>query len=242
MGTQSRTPSDRVAQLAFDVTDPTVPCVAASERFGCRFQLEEFIPRDGGRYAEFYSIDGVDPDDLMELVSAHEDSEGQFITREDDGGLLELVVDDTCPALELAELGALPRRVDCTDGCLEIEAEVPAQYNAAEIASQFLEAYPSADLQRQRHKDQFAPLFSRRELDRAIESRLTDRQAEVLTTAHRNGYYEWPREATAEELAAELDISPATFSEHLRAAERVLVTMLFETVPSGSGRETVVNG
>ncbi|MFB6281019.1 MAG: helix-turn-helix domain-containing protein [Haloferacaceae archaeon] len=49
--------------------------------------------------------------------------------------------------------------------------------------------------------------------------RLTDRQREVLRTAHGMGYFEYPRRASAEAVAAELDIAPSTFAEHLAAAQ-----------------------
>lgn len=49
---------------------------------------------------------------------------------------------------------------------------------------------------------------------------LTDRQRDVLETAFEMGYYEVPRGATTDALAAELDLDPSTVSEHLRRAER----------------------
>ena len=52
---------------------------------------------------------------------------------------------------------------------------------------------------------------------------LTDRQREVLRTAYRRGYFEVPRAASAEDIAAELDIGPSTVVEHLRRAERNLL-------------------
>ncbi len=51
-------------------------------------------------------------------------------------------------------------------------------------------------------------------------SRLTARQREVLRTAHRMGYFDYPKGANAGDVAEELDISPSTLSEHLGAAQR----------------------
>lgn len=51
---------------------------------------------------------------------------------------------------------------------------------------------------------------------------LTDRQLEVLKTAHDMGYFEYSKASNAGEVAAELDISTSTFSEHLAAAQRKL--------------------
>ena len=52
---------------------------------------------------------------------------------------------------------------------------------------------------------------------------LTDRQREVVETAYEAGYYEVPREATAAEVAAELDLDSSTVVEHLQRAERSLM-------------------
>jgi predicted DNA binding protein len=53
---------------------------------------------------------------------------------------------------------------------------------------------------------------------------LTERQRTVIVRALEAGYYEWPREVKSEELAAELGISRATLHEHLRKAERTLLS------------------
>lgn len=62
------------------------------------------------------------------------------------------------------------------------------------------------------------------EFDDQTDSRVTDRQREVVLEALSRGYYDWPREITGEQLAAELGISRATLHEHLRKAERTLLS------------------
>lgn len=59
--------------------------------------------------------------------------------------------------------------------------------------------------------------------DPPATSVLSDRQREAIRLASRRGYYEWPRETSATELAAELDVNKATFLEHLRKAEAKLL-------------------
>lgn len=56
--------------------------------------------------------------------------------------------------------------------------------------------------------------------------RLTDRQHEVLQTAHEMGYFAYPRDSNAGEVAAELGIEPSTFTEHLNAAQSKLLDEL----------------
>lgn len=51
---------------------------------------------------------------------------------------------------------------------------------------------------------------------------LTEEQYEAITAALDRGYYEIPRDATAEELASEMDISRQAVAERLRRGHKVL--------------------
>jgi len=52
---------------------------------------------------------------------------------------------------------------------------------------------------------------------------LTERQRDVLETAYEMGYYDVPRTASSEAIAAEMDLTAATVTEHLQRAERNLL-------------------
>lgn len=52
---------------------------------------------------------------------------------------------------------------------------------------------------------------------------LTDRQYEALRTAYELGYFNIQRQASLEEVAAELDISASSVSERLRRAQTQLI-------------------
>lgn len=57
---------------------------------------------------------------------------------------------------------------------------------------------------------------------------LTDRQLEVVETAHEMGYFAYPRESNAAEIAESLDITTPTFTEHLATAQRKFLDQLFD--------------
>lgn len=59
--------------------------------------------------------------------------------------------------------------------------------------------------------------------DDSSQDGLTDRQREALTLAISRGYYESPRQVTAEELADELGISQPSLSSLLRRGEQQLI-------------------
>ncbi|AFZ71668.1 helix-turn-helix domain-containing protein [Natronobacterium gregoryi] len=55
---------------------------------------------------------------------------------------------------------------------------------------------------------------------------LTDRQREVLETAHELGYFEYPRGSNATEVADAIGIAPSTFTEHLTTAQSKIMDVL----------------
>jgi|AntDeeMetagen134_2_1112570.scaffolds.fasta_scaffold01156_1 predicted DNA binding protein len=60
---------------------------------------------------------------------------------------------------------------------------------------------------------------------------LSARQSEVLTFAYNAGYFDWPRHANAETLADQLDITHATFLEHIRKAESEILAEILGDMP-----------
>jgi hypothetical protein len=56
----------------------------------------------------------------------------------------------------------------------------------------------------------------------------TDRQYEVLRTAHEMGYFDRPRAASAETVATELSVTVPTFSQHLAVAQSKLLDQVLD--------------
>lgn len=227
MATQNGSKSP-VVELEFVLDDNDHPFVGVSAAESCEVELQEMIHRGDGTYAEFYAIRGADIEEIADLAAEYEGVTATVIEAYDDGGLVEFVVGENCPAVGLAERGALPRTVYGKNGNGRIVAELPSEYDASEVIAAFQEEYDDSELVAKRERPEFTPLFSQRELDHTMGERLTDRQREVLELAFEAGYYEWPRETTGAELAEQLDISQPTLAEHLSAAERKLLSLLLE--------------
>jgi len=237
MAPKTRVPTDEaVTLLEFSLSDPSYPFVEISS-VGRKATLEELIPRKEGRYSEYFTVTGVDPEDVLTFAAEYDALEAKLLEEREDTSLFEFVVDASCPAVCLGEQGALPRRVESTDGEGHIEAEVPASEDASAIVEDFLDAHPSAELVRKRTQPYTTPMFGHREFQDTVEEHLTECQQEALAAAHEAGYYNIPREGDGMEIADELDICSSTLHQHLRVAEQKLVTLFFERPSTGTTAE-----
>lgn len=222
---------DVVTEVEFRLSDAEYPFLDASGAEDCEFELAELLPRDGAQYREFFLVSGADPQGVLERTASYEGVEAHFHHERENGMLFEFTIPGGCPAVTLAELGALPRRVRGESGQGYVVAEVPDRLNATRILEQFTAEHPGSELAAKREKDRLQPLRADVAFRDAARRRLTCRQWEVLEAAFEAGYYDWPRECTGEAMAERLDITSSTFSQHIHAAERNLCSLLFGDSP-----------
>lgn len=220
-----------VVEVEFEVSDPQYPLVALSAETGCEAELLQILPRSDGAYTVFHRITGADPEQILEFTRPYDGFDARVVGRGNESAIIEFRIsgDDQFFTISLTDAGAIPTQLASRDGVARIVAEIPAIYSASEVIDCFQETYPSMEIIARRQKDYLVPIFQRQELHDAVTRLLTPRQHEVLLLAYTNGYYDWPRGKTGEELADELDVTYATFSEHLRKAERKLVSLVFST-------------
>ena len=224
----SETESDAVVEVEFRVTDDRYPLVAIPDRLGCRTRVEQIVPRGDDTYAIFHYFSGATAEKALDVIGEYDGIEAQTMDAHDDGGVVEVIVaePDDHFVVTLTDAGAIPRELRSEGGEARIVAEVPTIYRVSTVIDQFLETHPSAEVVARRQKDHNVPVFTRREFEQAVEERLTDRQREVLEAAFVAGYFDWPRGKSGEEVAAELGVTSTTFSQHLRAAQRKIFSIL----------------
>jgi len=217
-----------VTRAEFRLAEPEFPFLQVTAEESCTARLEEIIPRDDG-YAEFFTFTGTEPATVFDAVDEFDWVDARLLTKGPQCGLFEFDLStNQCPAVFLADQGAFPRKIHGENGAAQLVADIPVTADPGDVIEAFLDRYDSASLASKREQSAASPMFEEWELRRLAQARLTERQREVLLAAHEAGYYDWPRETDAQTLAAELDIASATLHKHLRAAERKLVTALFD--------------
>jgi len=118
----------------------------------------------------------------------------------------------------IASVGGSVQRATLKDGDYTMTIQHPRNADIRRVMETIQQEYPQAVSIAHRRATTRADGITHPECRWASE--LTDRQRMVLETAHHMGFFEWPRRADGQCVADVLGISPATFSQHLRAAER----------------------
>jgi DNA-binding CsgD family transcriptional regulator len=123
-------------------------------------------------------------------------------------------------------------RLDCPivdlhaiDGSLHLVFHAVDMEALQAVILSLRDRFPEVDVRRLLRDEHDAAEDNLVFLDR---SRLTERQREVLETAHAMGYFEHPKGANAGEVADALGISTSTLSEHLAAAQSKLLDAILD--------------
>ncbi len=218
--------SNRITELKFDVWDSRLSVVAISDELDCMCRLETAEPTpDGGirSYLRANSIAGEAPEAATVEIQGIERLD--VVGDTSDECLLEVVRSDPLVE-ELAQTGANIRTAVAEHGEGEVVLEVPQSADIRKTVDKFQSLLPDSKLVAKRKRERDGT--SVEEFEASVEKELTERQQAVLERAYEIGYFDWPRDSTAEEVAEALDISSPTLHQHLRMAEQKLISTLFD--------------
>jgi PAS domain S-box-containing protein len=219
--------SERSIELDFRVQGTETPVIDFVSETGARLEFEDAVQRDDGRLHAFFTIRKVP---IEQLIAFAEDQswieEVRLVAEHEDGGLYECTLGDESFLRTLVDRGALPRSITISEGEGRFVVRIPQGGDVRTFVDLFESYFERVELVARRERDE--PVLTRREFEVELRERLTDRQEEVLQMAYFGGFFGWPRESTAEEIADALDVTQPTVSRHVRAAERELFGLLFE--------------
>jgi len=217
---------DEVVELEFQVRDMFAEVGMAGSHTGT-VTVEQTVPAGDDTYLVY----GTATEDATEWLPDLADhlpywSDVSVIGEEFGTHRFEARLEDP-PVLSLvrAHSGHV-RTAQIEDGDYRLTIELPPDAPVREVVESVTSAYPGAEMLAQRRTVGGGGSGSIRGFD--LEAVLTERQAAAVEAAYFAGFFEWPRDSTGEEVAESLGISPPTFHQHLRAAERRLLAAIVE--------------
>lgn len=219
--------SDTVAELEFKLTDPDSFYVAVSEELGCTLELEGMAAGSDGMLLFYDSVTGAEPEAVLALADEWDAVENaRLVSHHGDTALFEFTMSGSSLVLTLSEHGANTREAITANGEGRIVAELPSDADVREVVEQVRSAFPGIELVAKRERER--EVQTAHEFRRELAGRLTDAQSTALRASYFSGYYEWPRDSTAEEIADSLGVSSPTLHQHVRKAQRELLATFFD--------------
>jgi len=219
--------ADSVVDLEFriDAADADAVSVEAARTLGCELELEGHVAA-GDNWVLYLDVDGAAPAVVAETVGANEAvARTRVVTPGEKRGRVEAVVTESSLLHTVTAVGATVRTASVDADGAHLIVEAPADADLESVVDHIQSAYSGADFVAHREHDREVTTVGR---PGGILDDLTDRQREALEAAYRAGYFDWPRESTAEVVAESLDLSPPTLHGHLRKAEAAILSALLD--------------
>ncbi|MFB6267064.1 MAG: bacterio-opsin activator domain-containing protein [Halodesulfurarchaeum sp.] len=187
--------------------------------------IDRTVPLPDGSLLQFVTVRDMDVDGFRARLEGFDDvTQVSLHTRDDGEAVFETVYTGPSIVRTLVEQGAEVIESTFRDRDHYTVARVPEGRDVGEVVTAVKETFPTTEILAQRSDREDHSLPTTR-ID--IRGELTDRQRVVVESALAAGYFERPRRSTGEDIGETLDISPSTFSQHLRAAHRKVYRALF---------------
>lgn len=197
--------------------------VSAETGTPCYSISKSVNPDPGGNVTEEFVFDSdvpvedveLEADELTRVFSYGSKAVYRFSRAPGRGCPCECIEQFDCPVVD----------VYTRNGALFLVFHAPDLETLQNVVAHLREQYASLDVRRLLRTPQGE---TEQDLVFVDRTTLTDRQQEVLETAHRMGYFDHPKRANAGEVADALDVTTTTFTEHLAAAQTKLLNSVLD--------------
>jgi PAS domain S-box-containing protein len=228
--------SERAVELDLGIADSDWLFVAIADELDCRLHLEGIVALGDETLRYYVGVTGASPGRVVDLATQRNGvDDGRVISETEDDGLVAFRRTGTSPSRILLDYGATVRSAAAESDGGRLTVEVTPETDLRTLLAGVRNEYSGVELAGKHTLDRSVGTVQ--QFRQTLGDELTDKQLRALRTAHFAGYFEWPRRSTAEEIAASLDISSATFHFHLRHALRKLFAAFFEREYGRPGRD-----
>ncbi|ELZ13704.1 PAS/PAC sensor protein [Halovivax asiaticus JCM 14624] len=221
--------AEAVIELELQCTDESDPLVAASADAACTLDVAGIVPGKESMTVAYVCVEGTTADEAAERLRTAASGRIRIIREDAEGGLLEWQVSGDAVLGSLEAHGAHVREVRADIGETRYEIEIASEADVRTMLDRVTRQFPATRVLSKRERS--GPVDRPDAISGDVLGELTDRQQEAIEAAYRAGYFNWPRDSNAEEVAETLDISSATLHGHLRKAHHSVLSQIFDDSP-----------
>jgi len=218
---------DTVVELEFETADVIPDLVALTSGGECSITFESLIRGDDAIIV-YGRTEGVAPEQFTDAVERTPTiDEVRLLQSEHDLMEFELVTTAVQSLTDAVSThGGRIQGANVAGGEFRFTVEFPPGRDKRQLVELVESHCPNAS--NRAHRVVKRSERQIQDLQSAVQDRLTEKQQTALKAAYHAGLFDWPKQSTGEEVANRLGISPATFNQHLRAAERAFFESAFE--------------
>jgi predicted DNA binding protein/PAS domain-containing protein len=218
--------ADTVTELTLSVQDDGIPFVVAAEAADEPLSLDGAVVREDETVVCYLRAADATEAVMSTLAEHAAISTVRAVQEGDETPLLEVGVSGETPITALSNWGATITAATYTSRGAEVTADLPADGDVRDVVETVSDGFGETEIltKETRAREPETMEAFRNDLAEA----LTDKQRNVLKTAHLSDYFTSPRGSTSEEVADALDIAGPTVLYHLRNAQRKLLDAFFD--------------
>ena len=213
LGTKNR------VELEFETSGVDSPLKRVASATGADLRLESVVTHSDGIDILYGTLNGASAEQFSEATDTFPSIRMAEILEAGDGRLrFELGVQQDVPPSTVIDLGGTFEELHVTPDRCVMRASFFPSVSINTIIETVIKRHPDWNLKARRtiSRDGDPPQTGEEMPE------LSDRQASILNAAVESGYFDWPRETTAEEIAEKIGVSPPTIHRHLRAGMKSL--------------------
>ena len=219
--------ADEPVVLEIEIDAPTEPLCAVADHLpvDTTLSIRSVAQHKDDRLLYTVEIDGAVTDTCRELVDASDHVELYATSETTDGHECRFLVTPPTPESIAREYGMQFETIRIADGMRTITGHLSTDSAVPNLLADLRSAFEQTTV-----TSVTTAMTAHREhtmTPAQLLDPLTTRQREILAQAFHDGYFEEPRAINATELADRFGIARATFTQHLRSAQRKVFERLF---------------
>jgi PAS domain S-box-containing protein len=207
-----RVVAEERSELEFGLARTDLSPVSLAAELDCEFAYVDAERTDPDAMTLLFDVTGSDGDAIEQAIDG---TAASVVADDGSTALVEFVDSDPSLVASLAERGVAVESLVATPDEARLVVSAPADADGRELVDAVETVCPGAELTAFRQTAETGEASPA-----SVGEALTDRQRAVLRRAHAGGFFDSPRRASGEDLAASMEIAPSTFHQHLRAALR----------------------
>ena len=219
--------ADEPVTLEIEIDAPTEPLLAFASQLPADTEptVHSVAEHKDGQLLYTVEISGTVPDDCREHVTASDYIELYDSTETADSHECRFLVTPPTPESIAREYGMQFTAITIDDGLRTITGYLSTDGAVPNLLADLRSTFEHTTLTRVTSA-MTQPRATTTTTAQLLDP-LTTRQREIISQAYYDGYFEEPRKINATELADRFGIARATFTQHLRTAQRKLFATIF---------------